>query len=108
FGGSTVAREEDLKSGPLADLALDFNPPLVLFDNAIDGGEAQAGSLAELLGGKEGLEDPPQILGWDATAGVADAETDEGAGPCFGVFWQPTGTHLENGDLDRQHAPLGH
>ena len=55
--GSLLAGKEDVEGAALADFAADFDPALVLLDNAIDGGQAQAGAFADFLGGEERLED---------------------------------------------------
>ena len=40
-----------------------MDPAVRLFDDAVDGGQAQARPLAHRLGGEEGLEDLGQHLG---------------------------------------------
>ena len=53
-------------------LRFDVDVPRVLFDNGVDGGEAEAG--AGLLGREIRVEDPRHMVGLDAFAGVADRD----------------------------------
>ncbi len=65
-------RQVDLESGALADRGLDRDVAAGPLHDAVDHGEAEAGALAELLGGEEGLEDVLEHLRRDAGAGVGD------------------------------------
>jgi len=56
-----AGREVDPELRAQAGLALHFDPALVLFDDAVDGGQAQAGALAHSLGGEERIEDPERM-----------------------------------------------
>ena len=47
-----------------------------LLDDAIDGGKAEPGALANFLGGEEGLEDLGNDLDRDATAGIGDLKAE--------------------------------
>ena len=76
-----MARQEDGESGALARRALDRDVPAALLHDAVDRGQAEAGALAGLLGGEEGLEDPRLRRHVHADAGVAHGEHDVGAGP---------------------------
>ena len=61
--------------------------------------EAEAGALADRLGGEEGLEHPVEMLGRDAGAGVADADADIVAGGQVGDLGLGQGDVV---DLDRR------
>ena len=69
FGG----RQVDAKRRSFVHLTVNFDPAVVLFDNGINGGESQAGSLAGFLGGEKRFEDAREIPGSDAAAGIGDA-----------------------------------
>ena len=60
--GAVGSGKADLESGALVGWAQDLDKAAVLFDDAEDGGEAEAGSLAWLFGGEEGLEDVRENL----------------------------------------------
>src|SRR6185437_12047309 len=64
-----MARQEDRERGALLGLAVDEDESAGLLDDAIDGGEAEAGAGADFLGREERLEDARQILARDADAG---------------------------------------
>ena len=65
--------------GAFAGPALGPNTTPVVLDDAVGDGEAQASALADLLGGKEGVEDAAQVLLGQAGAVVAEGETDVAA-----------------------------
>ena len=54
--GTFNPRQVDFKAGPMARLAVYPDRSAALFDDAIHGGESQAGSFTLLLGGEERLE----------------------------------------------------
>ena len=56
---------------PRARLAVGEDVAAGLLDDAVDGGEAEPGAAADLLGGEERLEDLLHHLGRHAGAGVA-------------------------------------
>jgi hypothetical protein len=69
-----VPRQEDPERGALADFAVDIDEAAGLLDDAVDGGEAEAGALADFLGREERLEDLVADLGRDAGTGVGDVD----------------------------------
>src|ERR1044072_5829764 len=69
-------RQPELLLRPFADLAVDMEGAAGLAGEAVDHGEAEAGALADLLGGEEGLGHLLQYLGRDAAAGIGDGEHD--------------------------------
>src|SRR5437868_12088667 len=94
-----MERQLDGELRPLADDALDADPPVVLLDDLPADAQAQAAAAVALavglLGRVERLEDQPQLLRRDADAGVADADLG----------------HLRAwvlADLDRQPAAARH
>src|SRR5438270_10722191 len=75
FPGSNLGlpfhpREVDLERRPFARLAVDPDVTAALLDDAEDGGKAETGSLASLLGREEGLEDPIEHLLVDPRSSV--------------------------------------
>ena len=68
--GVLVDRQVDAEDRPFARLAFHEHETAGLLDDAVHGGQAQAGALAHLLGGEERLEHLVQVLRRDADAGV--------------------------------------
>lgn len=69
-------REKDAECGTVAHLALDLNVTLVLLNHILNGGEAQAESLAGGFGGEEGFENVLLGRGVHAATGVGDREAE--------------------------------
>ena len=57
-----------------AELSGNVYPSLVLFDNSVDGGQSQASSFTDILGGEEGFKDMRQMLRGNSSAVVGDAQ----------------------------------
>ena len=108
FHGFLGGGKEDPEGGARTDFAGDFDPALVLLDDAVDGGQAEAGAFADLLGGEERFEDAVQRLLVHAAAGVGDAQADEPARPGFGLLLDIGRVDLDDGGGDEQLAALGH
>ena len=70
--GRSRGGQKDLKSRAFANAALHGDPALMLLDDAINRGQAQAGAAVHFLGGEKRLENPAQIFRRDAAAGVAE------------------------------------
>ena len=70
----------------LARFTVDRNITAMVFDNAVNYGQAHAGSLTQGLGCKIGFKYPGQSFLVHAGSGVADFEHDIGAGPEIDVF----------------------
>src|ERR1035441_8002544 len=70
------AGEVDGKRAAIAGLAGHPDMSSALLDDAVNGGESQAGAAADFLGSEEGLED--MALGFlvHALTGIADGEAD--------------------------------
>ena len=68
------ARQIEREGGPRKGGASDVDHAVVLSDDAVDRGQAQADPLAEFLGGEEGVEDPCEGLPVHAAAVVAEGE----------------------------------
>src|SRR5436309_2009684 len=81
-GGS---REKHLESAAAPHLAPDFDPALVLFDDAIDSGEAQTSTFADFLCGKERFKDAFEGFGIHTAAGIANRKADEPARAGIGM-----------------------
>src|SRR5690606_26108544 len=72
--------QEDVEARAFAGCALNLNAATVLADGAIDGRETQPRTLAEFLGGIEGLEDVLDYLFGDTDSAVANAQLHVVAG----------------------------
>ena len=55
-----------MKAGAFSLGAIDGDPAPVLPDDSVDNGEAQAGALADFLGGKKRLENACEVLRADS------------------------------------------
>ena len=80
----------------------------MLFDDAIDYGQAKTGALAGLLGGKEWLENPRQIFRVDARPGVTDRQADKFPGPGFGMGFNAGRIEAEGLRGNDKLPALGH
>src|SRR4029453_15304133 len=56
----------------LSDHAVAANRAVVLADNAVGDGQAEAGAAADRLGGEERVVNPRQVRGWYPGSGVGD------------------------------------
>src|ERR1044072_9301344 len=95
--------EEQAHRSALAGLADDARDAPRLARHSVDHRQAEAGSLADLLGGQEGLESSLAPALGHAHAGIADAELDIFAGLEIGIMGD---RHLAR--VETQHAPVGH
>src|SRR5437879_2351277 len=57
------SRQKNQEGRTRPDAAGHFNPPLVLFDDAIDSGQAEARPFTEFFGGEKWLKNSRQVLG---------------------------------------------
>jgi hypothetical protein len=73
--GGLDLRQVEGEGRAAAEGARTSTSPPGLLGEADDLGQAEAGPLADLLGGEERLEDPPERVGRDARAGVDDSDT---------------------------------
>src|SRR5207248_2884743 len=69
-----LARQQDRDPGPLAYVAGDLDRSAGLMRKAVDLGQPQAGTLADRLGGKKGVEYPAHQIRRDADAGILDRD----------------------------------
>jgi hypothetical protein len=97
-----------VERGAAAGVAFHLDPAVVLFDDAVHGGEPQAGSLAGLLGGEERLENVRQNLGGDPAPGILHTQADLTPGPGFGPRSGRFGRHVHHPDLEAQATALRH
>ena len=89
-----------------ADGAFDLDPALVLFDNAINRRQAQAGAFADFLGGKKRLKDALEIFRRNAAAGVRLADTNEAPDTRFGMVLNVSFVHVHDGNAHGQSVRL--
>ena len=81
LGGGVGARQIDRDGRALAERAMSIADLAArLVGEAENLAEAEAGALADRLGGEEGLEHALEMLGRHAAAGVGDADADIVAG----------------------------
>ena len=80
FRSARNPRKIDSEDGPYAGFALDGNGAVVLRDNAVDHGQAEARPFSDLLRREEGVEYPVHDVGRHAGARVADDEPHITAG----------------------------
>ncbi len=71
-----VPGEEDAEGRAAPHLGIAEDEAAGLLDDAIDHGQAEAGALADFLGGEEGVEDLVADIGGNAGAGVLDLDDD--------------------------------
>ena len=83
-GFSLEPRQVDFKRGPFPRFAGNINKTVVLFDDAVNGGQSQPGSLAQFLGGKKRLEDILAHFLAHTFAVVAHGQQDVFSGNKFG------------------------
>ena len=76
----------------------------MLFDNAIDGGQTQAGAFADFLGGEKRLEHVAQRVGIHAAAGVGHGQTDKIARPRLRVQHRGNRFEMTAGQWSRPGA----
>ena len=80
FPGSNSQRKIHTEGSADIDLAIDVQEATMLANDAVDGGEAQAGAFADILGGEEGLEDAIEGGRVHSGSGVGDGEHGVAAG----------------------------
>ena len=83
-----------VKGGSLAGLAFNFNPALVLLDDAIDGRQAKTGAFADGFCREKRLKNMRQLFGVNARAGIRNAQANKFAGPAFGMVAQTVGAEI--------------
>ncbi len=106
--GFTSHRKKHFESGADAHFALDFEPAMMLFDNAINGGQSQPSSLADFLGREKRLKNPLQHLGFHAATSICHGQADEPTHTGFRVLSQVGGVNFSGGSRDDKFAALGH
>src|SRR5580704_19524088 len=70
----------------MSGFAFDLDPAVMLLDDAVDRGEAEAGALADRFRREERLENVRLHQGINPAASVLDTDTYETAGVAFGMF----------------------
>ena len=79
-----------------------------MLDDAVDGGEAEAGALSDFLGGEERLENVRERLRGHAGAGVGHGEHDVATGLGARMFAAVELVELAIACFDLQLAAVGH
>ncbi len=66
-----------MENGAFAELTVTADKTAVTLDDAVDDGQAHAGTFAGFLGGEKGVKDFIANLRGDSLPGVADGDMDE-------------------------------
>ena len=96
------------KGSAFADGAFDLNPALMLLNDAVNRGEAEASAFANFLGGEKRLKDARNVFRWDAASGVGFADADETPDPRLGLAPDMGFVHFNDGDADGELAAARH
>src|SRR6266850_3088728 len=83
-------------------------PATVLFHNAINRGEAEAGTLARFLGSEERFENAGQNFGGNTAAGIAHTQPDVSTGNCLRMKTRKSLIDALFCRFDEQAATLRH
>src|SRR6185369_972439 len=78
------ARQINMEGGADVQLAFDFNPALMLFNDAEYGCQAEAGAATDFLGGKERFENVRKVRRGNAFTGVPYRQADKVARTTLG------------------------
>ena len=97
----------DAEGAARTGLALHLDPPFMLFDYSIDGGESQAGAAADRFGGEKRLKYAPLRFRIHAAAGVLGADDDKAPGPRLRVTGRGT-LQVLTFNTDAQRSAAGH
>ena len=92
----------------MSDLAFDFNPALMLFDDSVNGGQAETGAFANFFRREERLEDAGQSAIVHAVPGVGDGEADEISLACLRVAAGVSGIDQHESGADGEAASTRH
>src|ERR1051326_3963695 len=98
----------DAKTAPLAHLALDFQPTVMLLDDTVNGGKPQTGATANWFGRKERFENPAERRLVHAATGVCDCQHNKLA---LTFLWMPSRFGIRNGhttESQMELASFGH
>ena len=102
------ARQVHLDRRAVAFLAVDLDVAARLLDEAEHHAEPEAGALADLLGGEEGIEHPLDEGGGDAGAGVAHGDHHIIARRDLAVHAGVVFVEIDVAGLERELAAIGH
>ena len=108
FGGAAMRGKEQPDDAALPRFGLQLHKTAGLLHKAVDHAQAEAGALADLLGGEERLERPARDLGCHAAAGVGHGHHDVVARPRLAVDVEVGLTERGVARLDRQLAAVRH
>ena len=92
----------------MAFLAVDLDVSARLLDETEHHAQAKAGALADLLGRKEGFENPFKQRGRNSGAGVADRDHHVVSGRDLAVHARVVFVEEDVAGLDRELAAIGH
>src|SRR5581483_6086463 len=98
----------NLKRGADANFTFDLDPALMLFHDAIDGGEAESCAFADFFGGKERFKNPVHRFAVHAATCVGHAQSHGGTHARIGVLLSIGGIDVHGGGGDEELAAFGH
>jgi hypothetical protein len=100
--------QHDAERGASAGFGVDLDVAFCLGEDPVDGGQAEPGSGALILGGEERLEYMLNYVRGHSGAGVADPQPHVPAQPRLGSTGNGVGVHGDVAGVDGQRAPAGH
>src|SRR5208283_3768496 len=107
FGGIFHARQVNVESCARSELTFGEDVSIALLDDAVDGGEAEAGAFSFFLGGKERLKDAGLGFLVHALAGIGNRDHGIASGLDKTVFAEVL-AHGNVGALQSELAAFGH
>ena len=99
--------EKYVECSALAGGGDDFDPALMLFNDAIDSGETHACAFVHLLGGEEGLENAGARGAIHAASAVGNTKSEEFTGTRIGMV-SALGIEADMGGRESDNAAAGH
>ena len=102
------ARKIDLDAGAMAILAIDLDVAARLLDESVHHAQAEAGSLANFLGGEERIKHLVEYGRRDAGPGVADRDHRVGSRGDFAVSFGIGFVEMHVAGFEGQFSPIRH
>ena len=100
--------KKHIERGAFSGFTIRFDPAFMLFDNAINRCQAEAGSFADIFRGEKRFEDAGQSRGVHALTSVVDAQSHEAPGARLGMGFGVGGVKVHGFDADGQPPASRH
>ena len=100
--------KKHIERAAFSGFTLCFDPAFVLFDNAINRRQAEAGAFANVFRGEKRFKDVAQSRGVHARSRVADTQSHEAAGARLGMGFGVGGVKVHGFDADGQPPASRH